>query len=154
MVAPPTTRAFDLAQVNVALPRETRISAIFADFIAALAPINALAESSQAFVWRFQEDGGNAVTVRKFGTRVNLGKKFSQRGLRRTFNDLARYAKVEDIVKKSISRHLTDSMVERYSTVQRNEQREGIGRVLTLVEGSQSSDPPPSGAPGSSSGAL
>ncbi len=52
MVTASTTRAFDLAQVNVALPRETRISAMFADFIAALAPINALAESSPGFVWR------------------------------------------------------------------------------------------------------
>jgi hypothetical protein len=62
--APSTARAFDLAQVNVALPRETHISAVFADFIAALAPINALAESSPGFVWRFQEDGGG---FRKFG---------------------------------------------------------------------------------------
>jgi integrase len=90
--------------------------------------------------------------------RVNLGKKFSQRGLRRTFNDLARYANVEDIVKKSISGHLTDSMVERYSTVQRAEQREGIGRVLTLVEQSQASNDAapsgaPTGAPGSAGGA-
>lgn len=60
-------RSFDLAQVNVALPRETHISSVFADFIAAVAPINALAESSPGFVWRFQEDGGDAVTVRKFG---------------------------------------------------------------------------------------
>jgi Domain of unknown function (DUF3291) len=67
MVAPPTTRAFDLAQVNVALPRETRISALFADFMAALAPIHALAESSSGFVWRFQEDGADAVSVRRFG---------------------------------------------------------------------------------------
>ncbi|HLK36699.1 MAG TPA: tyrosine-type recombinase/integrase [Polyangiaceae bacterium] len=89
--------------------------------------------------------------------RVSLGKKFSQRGLRRTFNDLARHAKVEDIVKKSISGHLTDAMVERYSTVQQDEQRNGIGRVLTLVEGAPANDPVPSGAPtgapGSSGGA-
>ncbi len=60
-------RSFDLAQVNVALPRETHISAVFADFIAALAPINALAESSAGFVWRFQEEAGDAVMFRRFG---------------------------------------------------------------------------------------
>jgi hypothetical protein len=65
VIAPSTARAFDLAQVNVALPRETHISAVFADFIAALAPINALAESSPGFVWRYQEDG--ALFVREFG---------------------------------------------------------------------------------------
>jgi hypothetical protein len=61
------TRTFDLAQVNVALPRETHVSALFADFIAALAPINALAEASPGFVWRFQEDGGDTVSLRRFG---------------------------------------------------------------------------------------
>jgi hypothetical protein len=67
VIAPSPARAFDLAQVNVALPRETHISAVFADFIAALAPINALAESSPGFVWRFQEDGDGALFVRSFG---------------------------------------------------------------------------------------
>src|ERR1019366_8999470 len=67
MPVPSPTRTFDLAQVNAALPRETHISAVFADFIAALAPINALAESSPGFVWRVQEDGRDAVTVRTFG---------------------------------------------------------------------------------------
>jgi hypothetical protein len=62
-------------------------------------------------------------------------------------------------VKKSISGHLTESMVERYSTVQGKEQRDGIGRMLTLVEQSQATgEPPPSGAPtgapGSEGGAL
>jgi Domain of unknown function (DUF3291) len=67
VIAPSTARAFDLAQVNVAMPRETHISAVFADFIAALAPINALAESSPGFIWRLQEDRGDAVMVREFG---------------------------------------------------------------------------------------
>ena len=60
-------RLFDLAQVNVALPRESHTSPLFADFIAALAPINALAESSPGFVWRFQEPGGDALSVLRFG---------------------------------------------------------------------------------------
>jgi hypothetical protein len=67
MVALSTARTFDLAQVNIALPRETHISSVFADFIAVLAPINALAESSAGFVWRFQEEAGGAVTLRKLG---------------------------------------------------------------------------------------
>jgi len=66
MPAPPPARTFDLAQVNVAIPRETRISSVFADFIAALAPINALAESSSGFVWRFHEAGDGALWVRRF----------------------------------------------------------------------------------------
>jgi len=66
--------------------------------------------------------------------RIGLGKKFTQRGLRRTFNDLARNANVEGLVTKSISGHLTDRMKDHYSTVSAAEQSEGIGRVIKLVE--------------------
>ena len=69
--------------------------------------------------------------------RIKLGKKFTQRGLRRTFNDLARNAKVEGLVTKSISGHLTDRMKDHYSTVSPAERSESIGRVITLVETAQ-----------------
>jgi integrase len=83
------------------------------------------------------------------GRLIGLKKKFSPRGLRRTFNDLARTAKVESIVTKSISGHLTDRMKDHYSTVSPDEQRESIGRVLKLVEPHASVvDARASGAPG------
>jgi len=41
---------------------------------------------------------------------IKLGRKFTQRGMRRTFNDLTRAAKVEAIVTRSISGHLTERM--------------------------------------------
>ncbi len=47
---------------------------------------------------------------------IGITKRFTQRGLRRTFNDLARAAHVEGVVTKSISGHLTERMRERYST--------------------------------------
>jgi hypothetical protein len=62
-----TARAFDLAQVNIALPREPLDSALLADFVASLEPINALADRSPGFVWRLQSDGGDATAVRGFG---------------------------------------------------------------------------------------
>jgi hypothetical protein len=78
--------------------------------------------------------------------------KFTSRGLRRTFNDLARAADVETLVTKSISGHATDRMREHYLTVQPVEQRESIGRVLRLVKGGPvTEDAAKSGAP---SGAL
>ena len=43
-----------------------------------------------------------------------------------------RIAKVEAIVTKSISGHLTDRMREHYSTVTPDEQRESIGNVVQL----------------------
>ena len=66
------------------------------------------------------------------GHLVGLNKKFTPRGMRRTFNDLMRIAKVEAIVTKSISGHLTDRMREHYSTVTPDEQRESIGNVVLL----------------------
>jgi hypothetical protein len=78
-----------------------------------------------------------------------LKKKFTPRGMRRTFNDLARCAKVQSLVTKSISGHLTDKMKDHYSTVSAGEQRESIGRVLGLVDGrSAPLGAPASGAPG------
>ena len=63
-----------------------------------------------------------------------LGKKFTQKGLRRTFNDLARAAQVNDLVTRSISGHLTTAMQHHYSTVNGEEQREALARVIRLVD--------------------
>jgi integrase len=84
----------------------------------------------------------------KVGALIGLEMRFTPRGLRRTFNDLARLSNVEALVTKSISGHLTDRMRAHYSTVQPVEQRESIGRVLRLVEGAGVTIPEaPSGAP-------
>jgi hypothetical protein len=64
---------------------------------------------------------------------------FTQRGMRRTYNDLARFAKVDRLVKTSISGHGTDEMEELYSSVAPEEQRAGIAKVISLFGG------PPSG---------
>jgi len=58
---------FHLAQVNIALPQQPLDSPLLADFVAALAPINALADSSPGFVWRLQTEDGDATAVRGFG---------------------------------------------------------------------------------------
>ena len=64
---------------------------------------------------------------------LGLRKKITQRALRRTFNDLMRAAQVNDLVTRSISGHLTEQMQRHYSTVNSNEQREAMGKVLSLV---------------------
>ncbi len=66
----------------------------------------------------------------KVAALIGLEMSFTPRGLRRTFNDLARTARVEALVTKSISGHLTDRMREHYSTVHPVEQRESIGADL------------------------
>lgn len=84
------------------------------------------------------EDGGlRSVSFQKkaFATvasLIGLTKQITPRGMRRTFNDLARAANVEAIVTKSISGHQTDRMREHYSTVTPDEQRRSIGNVVSL----------------------
>lgn len=65
---------------------------------------------------------------------AGFGKRFTPRGMRRTFNDLARRAKLDSLVIKSVSGHLTDRMKDHYSTVDGEEQREGLTRVLAAVK--------------------
>lgn len=57
------TLRFQLAQVNLGLPREPLDSPLLADFVAALDPINRIADDSPGFVWRLQTDDGNATAV-------------------------------------------------------------------------------------------
>jgi integrase len=97
----------------------------------------------------FRSESALKKAFAEVGRAIGLKKKFSPRGMRRTFNDLARAAKVESLVTKSISGHLTDRMKDHYSTVSPIEQRESIGRVLALVQGETTpSGAPASGAPG------
>ena len=55
-----------LAQVNVALLRAPLDSPELAEFVAALEPINALADASPGFVWRLQTEDGDATAVQVF----------------------------------------------------------------------------------------
>jgi integrase len=64
---------------------------------------------------------------------IALGYAFTQRGMRRTFNDLMRTAQVEAIVTRSISGHLTERMQDHYSTVSGAEQRASIAKVIDLM---------------------
>src|SRR5919202_575362 len=61
-----STPEYQLAQVNIALLREPLDSPLLADFVAALDPINALADASPGFVWRLQTEDGNATAIRPY----------------------------------------------------------------------------------------
>ena len=65
---------------------------------------------------------------------LGLTKKVTQKALRRTFNDLARAAQVNDLVTRSISGHLTEQMQRHYSTVNPTEQREALAKVIRLFD--------------------
>ena len=55
-----------LAQLNIARFKYTPEDPGLADFMAALDPINALADASPGFVWRLQDDSGNATGIHAF----------------------------------------------------------------------------------------
>ncbi len=56
-----------LAQVNIARLKAPLDSPQLADFVAALDPVNAIADAADGFVWRLQGDQGNATDVPVFG---------------------------------------------------------------------------------------
>lgn len=71
---------------------------------------------------------------------MQLGYPLTPRGMRRTFQDLARAAQVQDLVTRSVSGHTTDSMQRLYSTVAPAEQRESLTRVFRVIQGGASSE--------------
>lgn len=54
--------------------------------------------------------------------------RFTPKGMRRTFNDLARQARVHDITLRAISGHQTEQMQRHYSTAQHDEMRAAVGK--------------------------
>ncbi len=58
--------AFQLAQVNIARLVAPIDSPELADFMAALDPVNAVADAAPGFVWRLQTEEGNATKVEAF----------------------------------------------------------------------------------------
>jgi Domain of unknown function (DUF3291) len=66
--------AYELAQLNIAIMKESLESPGMADFVANLDRINALAEASPGFVWRMQTEEGDATALRPMGddTLVNM----------------------------------------------------------------------------------
>lgn len=73
-----------LAQLNVGRLRKSLDAAESAGFVAALRPVNALADASPGFVWRLtDEDGGDATSIRPEGDDliVNLSVWESRQAL-------------------------------------------------------------------------
>lgn len=55
-----------IAQVNIARAEAPLDTPLLAEFVAALEPVNALADSAPGFVWRLQDDTGDATSIRAF----------------------------------------------------------------------------------------
>ena len=57
---------YELAQINIGRILGTIDSPVMADFVANLDRINALAESSDGFVWRLKDESNNATSMAVF----------------------------------------------------------------------------------------
>ena len=57
---------FHVAQVNIVIPREPIDSPALAGFVALLEPVDALADAAPGFVWRLQDEGGDATAINAF----------------------------------------------------------------------------------------
>src|SRR6185369_7381351 len=55
---------YHLAQINIARMLAPIDDPIMAEFVAQLAPVNALADQSPGFVWRLQTESGDATSIR------------------------------------------------------------------------------------------
>ena len=69
------------------------------------------------------------------GKALKLGYDVSPRAMRRTFQDLARAAKVEDVTTRAISGHATETMQRHYSTVAGAEVRSAMAKVIDIATG-------------------
>lgn len=65
------SRPHQLAQLNIARPRGPLDGPVMAEFMANLDRINGLGDASPGFVWRLQDDGGNATALAQpFGAEI------------------------------------------------------------------------------------
>jgi hypothetical protein len=64
---------------------------------------------------------------------ARIEKHLTARFMRRTFQDLCRTAAVHDFVTRAISGHATSAMRERYSSVDGEEVRAGLAKVIALA---------------------
>lgn len=65
--------------------------------------------------------------------KLELSFRLTPRGMRRTFQDLARAAQLHDFVTRAVSGHATEAMQARYSTVSSAEVEQGLAKVIELT---------------------
>jgi hypothetical protein len=70
---------------------------------------------------------------REVAKAAGIKKHITPKAMRRTFQDLARAAKVKDIVTRAISGHATEAMQWHYSTVNAEEMRTSIAKVVSIA---------------------
>lgn len=66
------TRKYHIAQANIARMRAPKDDPVMAGFVARIEALNALADASPGFVWRFQDEDGDVTSVQAFDDELAL----------------------------------------------------------------------------------
>jgi integrase len=66
-------------------------------------------------------------------TRAGVEERFTVHGLRYTFTDLVRRAKVDAVVRRALTGHVTEQMQRHYSSVGLDEKRTALATVHSMV---------------------
>jgi integrase len=69
---------------------------------------------------------------------MGVAYPLTPRAMRRTFNDVARWVGINDIVTRSITGHQSAAMQAHYSTAADSEQASALSKVHAVVEGGRS----------------
>ncbi|MBZ0236388.1 MAG: site-specific integrase [Deltaproteobacteria bacterium] len=88
----------------------------------------------------YQSPNVLAKPIVQIASAARIGKHLSPYFMRRTFQDLCRAAQVHDFVARSISGHATVEMHQHYSSVSSLEVRDGLAKVVSLVDFRQARD--------------
>ena len=70
---------------------------------------------------------------RAVASELELAKTITPKAMRRTFQDLARNADIEQIVRQKICGHATDEMSELYSTIPQPEIEQAVGKIISIA---------------------
>ena len=73
---------------------------------------------------------------------TGIEKRFTVHGMRYTFTDLVRRAKVDAVVRRALTGHVTERMQRHYSHVGNDEKRAALAGVLRLVPPASRHVPP------------
>jgi integrase len=70
---------------------------------------------------------------RAVANEMNLQKVITPKAMRRTFQDLARNAEIEQIVRQKICGHATNEMTDLYSTIPQPEIERAVGQIISIA---------------------
>jgi Domain of unknown function (DUF3291) len=90
---------FQLAQINIARMLAPIDDPVMAEFVAQLAPVNALADRAPGFVWRLQTESGDATSLKVYDDEmimINLTVWESVSALREFVYKIAHYGVLRD----------------------------------------------------------